>query len=60
LGGAAATVLKGRGSLQDIDQLSILKSVCKWTATIKRVKDIVPTVEKAFVKSQEGVPGRCL
>lgn len=57
LGGAAATVLKGRGSLQDIDQLSILKSVCKWTATIKRVKDIVPTVEKAFVKSQEGVPG---
>lgn len=57
LGGAAATILRGRGSLQDIDQLSILKSVCKWTATIKLVKDIVPTIEKAFFRSQEGVPG---
>lgn len=57
LGGAAATILKGRGSLQDIDQLSIMKSVCKWSATISRVKDIVPTLEKAFHVAQEGVPG---
>ncbi|XP_022652961.1 acetolactate synthase-like protein isoform X3 [Varroa destructor] len=28
LGGAAATVAKGRGALQDIDQLSLLKSIC--------------------------------
>ena len=56
-GGAAATILKGRGSLQDIEQLSVLKSVCKWTTTIKQVKDIVPTVEKAFWMAQEGVPG---
>ncbi len=57
LGGAAATILKGRGSLQDIDQLSIMKSVCKWSATISKVKDIVPTLEKAFQMAQEGVPG---
>lgn len=57
LGGAAATILKGRGSLQDIDQLSIMKSVCKWSMTITRVRDIVPVLEMAFRKCQEGVPG---
>ena len=29
-GGATATVLRGRGSLQDIDQISILQSITKW------------------------------
>ncbi|HQD13499.1 MAG TPA: thiamine pyrophosphate-binding protein, partial [Chitinophagales bacterium] len=57
LGGAAATILKGRGSLQDIDQLSIMKAVCKWSATITKVKDIVPVLEQAFWRAQEGVPG---
>lgn len=57
LGGAAATILKGRGSLQDIDQISILKSICKWSVSIKQVKDIVPIMEEAFWRAQEGVPG---
>jgi thiamine pyrophosphate-dependent acetolactate synthase large subunit-like protein len=57
LGGAAATILKGRGSLQDIDQLSIMKAVCKYSTTINKVKEIVPTLEKAFRIAQEGVPG---
>ncbi|MFN8299855.1 MAG: thiamine pyrophosphate-binding protein [Chitinophagales bacterium] len=57
LGGAAATILKGRGSLQDIDQLSIMKAVCKWSTTISKVKEIVPTLDKAFRIAQEGVPG---
>src|SRR5690554_811567 len=57
LGGAAATILKGRGSLQDIDQISILKSICKWCTSIRQVKDIVPVMEEAFWRAQEGVPG---
>ncbi len=57
LGGAAATILKGRGSLQDIDQISILKSICKWSTSISQVKDIVPVMEEAFWRAQEGVPG---
>lgn len=56
-GGAAATILKGRGSLQDIDQLSIMKAVCKWSVTIDKVKDIVSVVEHAFYVAQQGVPG---
>lgn len=57
LGGAAATILKGRGSLQDIDQMSIMKAVCKYSTTISKVKEIVPTLESAFRIAQEGVPG---
>ena len=29
IGGAAATVVRGRGSLQDVEQLKVLSSVCK-------------------------------
>lgn len=57
LGGAAATILKGRGSLQDIDQMSIMKSVCKWSTSITKVKDIVQIIEEAFYRAKEGVPG---
>ena len=56
-GGAAATLLKGRGSLQDIDQISVLQSITKWAVSVKKVKSIGPTVEKAFDIAQEGVPG---
>lgn len=57
LGGAAATLLKGRGALQDIDQLALMKPNVKWAVVIKRVRDIVPTLERAFAIAQEGVPG---
>src|SRR5882672_9695513 len=46
-GGATATLLKGRGSLQDIDQLSIMKSITKWCTTVKTVPALGPTVERA-------------
>src|SRR5438132_13133596 len=57
LGGAAATILKGRGALQDIDQMSLMKPNVKWAGTISRVREIVPVLEKAFAKAQEGVRG---
>ena len=57
LGGGAATILKGRGSLQDIDQMSLMKPNVKWAVSISKVKDIIPTLEKAFAIAQEGVPG---
>ncbi|MGD8948441.1 MAG: hypothetical protein PVI62_17395, partial [Desulfobacterales bacterium] len=34
LGGAAPTVLKNRGALQDIDQLSLLKSIVKMAGSM--------------------------
>ncbi|HMQ31399.1 MAG TPA: thiamine pyrophosphate-binding protein [Chloroflexaceae bacterium] len=57
LGGAAATVLKGRGSLQDIDQLALLRPHVKWTGSARRVADLVPMLERAFGEAQTGVPG---
>ncbi|RJQ78145.1 MAG: thiamine pyrophosphate-binding protein [Desulfobacteraceae bacterium] len=57
LGGAAATVIKGRGSLQDIDQISLVKSIVKIAVTINRNCDIVPILEHAFQVAQSDVPG---
>ncbi len=57
LGGATATVLRGRGSLQDIDQLSLMKTITKWSARCNKVGDLQPMLEKAFVVATEGIPG---
>src|SRR6187399_2729465 len=57
LGGATATVLRGRGALQDIDQLALLSPHVKWAVSVSTVRDLVPTLEKAFRVAQEGVPG---
>ncbi|MCA9712194.1 MAG: thiamine pyrophosphate-binding protein, partial [Myxococcales bacterium] len=57
LGGATATVLKGRGALQDIDQMALMEPHVKWAAACTKVRDLVPTLEKAFTVAQEGVPG---
>ncbi len=56
-GGATALVLKGRGSLQDIDQHAIVKSIVKWQTTVKRVKDIPNIIAKAFYEALSGTPG---
>ncbi len=56
-GGAAATLLKGRGALQDIDQISLMEPITKWAVTVKRLNDIAPVVEKAMEIAQGGVPG---
>lgn len=57
LGGASATVLRGRGSLQDIDQQTLMRPHVKWVGAAKRVKDLVPLLETAFDVAQSGVPG---
>jgi thiamine pyrophosphate-dependent acetolactate synthase large subunit-like protein len=57
LGGAAATLLKGRGALQDIDQMALMTPNVKWAAAITKVREIIPTLEKAFAIAQDGVPG---
>ncbi|MEM7350339.1 MAG: thiamine pyrophosphate-binding protein [Acidobacteriota bacterium] len=57
LGGATATILKGRGSLQDIDQMALFEPHVKWMASVDRVRDLVPAVEQAFEEARLGVPG---
>jgi acetolactate synthase-1/2/3 large subunit len=50
-------VLKGRGALQDIDQMALLRPHVKWARAVRRVADLVPAVERAFREAQSGVPG---
>nr|XP_027209689.1 acetolactate synthase-like protein [Penaeus vannamei] len=57
IGGAAASILKGRGALQDIDQMSLFKPLCKYCATVTSVRDIVPVVRRALQEAQSGTPG---
>lgn len=57
LSGAAAILFAGRGSLQDIDQLSLFSSICKHTASIKTIKEIVPTMRNAIKIAKSGTPG---
>lgn len=57
LGGAAATALQGRGALQDIDQLALLRSAVKWQRSVRRVKDIAPSLQEAFFQARSGTPG---
>ncbi len=57
LGGATATLLKGRGSLQDIDQLSLMKPITKWATTVKTVPALAPTIDRACELAVSGVPG---
>ncbi|KNC72825.1 hypothetical protein SARC_14614, partial [Sphaeroforma arctica JP610] len=48
LGGATSTLLKGRGSLQDIDHIAIMKPITKASLTCSRVCDLSTTLEKAI------------
>ena len=57
LGGATATVLKGRGSLQDMDHISLVRSVTKLAKSVKKVGDIRSILEKIIYAAMSGVPG---
>lgn len=57
IGGATATVLRGRGSLQDIDQMAVIRPHVKHAERVSRVADIVSVLERAFRVAREGVPG---
>ena len=57
LGGAAATILKGRGALQDIEQIKLFQSLVKWAISVEQDCDIVPILEEAFDVAKSGIPG---
>ncbi len=57
LGGATAGILKGRGALQDIDQLALMRPLTKWCTSVQRVRDIPRLLTLAFRRARAGVPG---
>jgi acetolactate synthase-1/2/3 large subunit len=57
LGGATATLLRGRGALQDIDQMALIGPHVKSAVRVARVRDLAPAVDRALKKARDGVPG---
>lgn len=57
IGGATATLLRGRGALQDIDQMSLIRPHVKWAGRPTSLREVVPALEKAFQIARSGVPG---
>jgi thiamine pyrophosphate-dependent acetolactate synthase large subunit-like protein len=57
LGGATATLLKGRGALQDIDQMALFRPHVKEAIAVRRLRDLVPALDRAFAVAASGVPG---
>lgn len=57
LGGATATLLEGRGALQDIDQVAVVRPHVKRTLRVRRVRDLAPALEEALHVCRAGVPG---
>ncbi len=57
LGGATATVLRGRGALQDIDQMALVRPHVKRASRVARLRDLAPALDEAFRICRDGVPG---
>lgn len=57
IAGATATLLRNRGALQDIDQISIVKSLVKKVYKISRLKQLGTAVQEAISVTANGVPG---
>ena len=56
--GCTETNLFKRGAaFQNIDQINLFKSICKYTEKIRRVKDIPSVLRKAIKIAQSGTPG---
>jgi thiamine pyrophosphate-dependent acetolactate synthase large subunit-like protein len=50
--------LKGRGALQDIDQMALMKPNVKWAAAARTVREIAPTLERPSASRVKVFPGR--
>ncbi|NIA25777.1 MAG: thiamine pyrophosphate-binding protein [Gammaproteobacteria bacterium] len=57
IGGAAATALRGRGALQDINQAAVVRPHVKEVFKVRRVRDLSGIVDEAFFAAASGVHG---
>jgi acetolactate synthase-1/2/3 large subunit len=57
IGGAGPKALCDMGSLQDMDHLSLMRSVTKWAVQVPETRRIVEYIDAAFRVAQANVPG---
>ncbi|EJW79945.1 thiamine pyrophosphate enzyme, partial [Wuchereria bancrofti] len=57
IAGAAPILSKNRGALQDIDQISLMRPLCKYVARITCIRNIITVLKKAMHIAQSDTPG---
>jgi acetolactate synthase-1/2/3 large subunit len=57
IGGAGPRALADMGSLQDMDHLTLMRSITKWSAQVPEPSRIIEYVDAAFRIAQANVPG---
>ncbi|HVJ93298.1 MAG TPA: thiamine pyrophosphate-binding protein [Labilithrix sp.] len=57
IGGAGPKVLCDMGSLQDMDHLSLMRSITKWSVQVPETRRIGEYIDAAFRVAQANVPG---
>jgi acetolactate synthase I/II/III large subunit len=57
LGGQGPNFARGMGSLQEMDHVSLVRSITKWATTIPETRRIPDYIAMAFRKASTGVPG---
>ncbi|MFQ5762200.1 MAG: thiamine pyrophosphate-binding protein [Candidatus Bathyarchaeia archaeon] len=57
LSGAPMTQHVNRGSIQEVDQVPLMKPVTKWSARVPRIESIPPTIRQAFRAATSGRKG---
>jgi acetolactate synthase-1/2/3 large subunit len=57
IGGAGPKALTDMGSLQDMDHVSLMRSICKWSVAVPATDRLGEYIDSAFRIAQAGVPG---
>ncbi len=57
IGGAGPKLLADMGSLQDMDCVSLMKSITKWSVQVPETRRIAEYIDSAMRIAQAGVPG---
>lgn len=55
--GQVPTGLIGKETFQEVDIVSITKSICKYAVTVRRREDLAAVIHKAFTIARTGRPG---
>ncbi|WP_394842653.1 thiamine pyrophosphate-dependent enzyme [Pendulispora brunnea] len=57
IGGAGPKLLTDMGSLQDMDHVSLMRPITKWSVQVPETRRIAEYIDAAFRVAQQGVPG---
>lgn len=57
IGGQGPRFFSGMGSLQEMDHVSLLRSITKWSASVPETRRIPDFMAMAFRRAMTGVPG---